>query len=259
MACKSLTELANLHGSDKGTVGPSPRWPANNYTDIYHAYLEDRRHRDIAILEIGLGVAGDRWDARIVHGRNSGGASLKMWHDYFPHGRIYGIDINACPYLDNDRITTFVADQGSVEDLEAFTGATRDVEFDVIVDDGSHRPDHQQVSLGYFFRKLKPGGLYFIEDLADNGLGDHNAGRHACDTVRNTRRVLRHFQEHGTFPEPNALGDTAALADGIALLNFHVPRHRVDVTVRASLRRPFRTQRQWIPGSEMLCAIQKKT
>jgi hypothetical protein len=258
MAVKSLPELANHHGTDKGTAGPSREWGANNYTDVYEAYLERLRVAPIKILEIGLGVVGDKWASHIVHGRNTGGASLKMWYDYFPKAQIYGIDINSCPYLDNDRIKTYVADQSSVADMEAFTKATSGVEFDVIIDDGSHRPDHQQITLGYFFKSLKSGGLFFIEDLFSNGLGDSAKGRHACGDVCNTRSVLKNFRDHGKFLEPNSLINQSYLSDKIASLHFHVPKTAVELSLRASLRKPFRKAVRYRPDSELLCAIRKK-
>lgn len=254
----SLTEIANVYGTDKGTVGPSRRWSAHNYTDIYEAYLERYRRAAITILEIGLGVVGDKWDARIVHGHNIGGASLKMWYDYFPNGSIYGIDINPCLYLDNDRIKTFTADQGNVHDLEAFTEATKGIDFDIIIDDGSHRPDHQQISLSFFFRKLKSGGLYFIEDLAFNGLGDGAMGRSACDEVKNTRSVLKHFRDFGKFMEPHALMDSTYLGERIAYLNFHVPHYSIELSLRASFRRPLTKVLNYEPGTESICVIRKK-
>lgn len=261
MAAKSLTELANIYGSDKGTIGPSPKWPGHNYTDVYEAYLERYQCSAISILEIGLGVVGNRWDARIVHGRNIGGASLKMWYDYFPNASIFGIDVNPCSYLDNDRIKTFTADQSNVQELEAFTMATKGLDFDIIIDDGSHRPDHQQISLSFFFKKLKSGGLYFIEDLASNGLGDGAKGRHVCDQVRNTRSVLKHFREFGEFLGPNALMDPAYLAENIVYVNFHVPEYSVDLAelaLRTTLRRPLGKAFHYKPDTESLCAIRKK-
>src|SRR5262249_6120154 len=150
------------------------------------AYLGPLRYSPISLLEIGLGVLGDRWNARIVQGRNTGGASIKMWHDFFPKAKVFGIDINPCPYLDNDRLKTFVADQSSVPELEAFVNAANVGLFDVIIDDGSHLPHHQQISLSFFFRRLKSGGLYFIEDLGRNGLGDATKGKPDWSHVRNT-------------------------------------------------------------------------
>lgn len=257
MSATSLTDLANLYGSDKGTIGPSSEWGAHNYTDIYEAYVAADRYSPVSILEIGLGVVGDRWDARIVHGRNAGGASLKMWYDYFPSGRIFGVDVNACAYLDNDRITTFVADQGNLSDLEAFDNATRGIVFDVIIDDGSHRPDHQQVSLGFLFKRLKRGGLYFIEDLVPNGRGDGATGRHACDDVINTRSVLKAFVDRRQFPEPHAIVDPEYLAANIAHLTFHVPVISVDPAVKEGPA-PAKSSIRYAPNSELLCAIRKR-
>jgi len=264
---RSLTEIANHHATDKGTQGPSATWRAHNYTDIYEAYIEGSRQRlgAIALLEIGLGVTGAGWAASIVHGRNTGGASMKMWHDYFPHASIYGIDINPCPYLDNDRVKTFVADQGNVKDLDAFVQATGGVEFDLIIDDGSHRPDHQQISLGYFFKRLKAGGLYFIEDLLSNGLGDGAAGKSskaalAGNAVRNTRSVLKHFLAHGEFPEPNAILDPAYLAAHIDYLNFHVPDYSIRRVWKRNWRKPFSFAKavQFKPGTEKVAVLRKK-
>lgn len=255
----SLTELANRYGTDKGTVGPSATWSAHNYTDVYEAYLEQYRQSPLAILEIGLGVTGDRWKAQIVRGRNAqGGASLRMWYDYFPHARIYGIDINDGAYLDNDRIMTFVADQGKIEDLDAFMAASGAAEFDVVIDDGSHRPEHQQVSLSYFFRRLKAGGLYFVEDLLSNGLGDGAAGRLGSARVMNTRSVLKHFLAHGSFLEPNALFDQAYLAEHIGYLRFHAPTAAVKVVFEANPRRPIKRLVHFSPDTEALCVIRKR-
>jgi len=258
MISKSLTELANLYGTDKGTTGPSSKWGGHNYTDIFEAYLGGYRQSPVTLLEIGLGVTGDRWNSPIVQGRNTGGASLKMWHDYFPYARLYGIDINECRYLENERIRTFAADQGRVEDLEAFVEATGGTDFDIIIDDGSHRPDHQQISLSYFFRKLKSGGLYFIEDLLSNGLEDGAKGIMACDKARSTRSVLKHYLKHGSFLEPNAFIDPDYLRERISSLSFHRPDLSVGFSFRPHPKRLFKKVVSYHPDTESLCAIRKK-
>jgi hypothetical protein len=263
MVQKSLAELANHHGSDKGTLSPVDGWPAHNYTDIYEAYLEKYRTSPITLLEIGLGVTGDKWEAGIVRGRNTGGASMKMWYDYLSDARIYGLDINECRYLDNDRIRTFVVDQESESDLDAFAAETSGLEFDIIINDGSHRPDHQQITLGHLFKRLKSDGLYFIEDLLSNGLGDGATGRHARDSVRNTRSVLKHFLKHGEFLEPHALIDPAYLKEHIAYLNFHVPTYSANFRLEGRLRQLFRKevhfkQVHFEPETERLCVIRKR-
>jgi hypothetical protein len=217
---ESLTELANRFGSDKGTEGPGPGFAGHDYTSVYEAYLGGYRDRAFSLVEIGLGVRGDRWEAKIVQGRNSGGASVKMWREYFPRARIFGLDVNECAYLDDERTRTFVADQGNVEDLARFVEAVPS--FDVVIDDGSHRPDHQQISLDHLFPRLSPGGLYFIEDLLDNGRGDGRTGRLASDRVLNTRRVLKDYLATDAPPEPHLLENFESWRNDIAGIEFHL-------------------------------------
>jgi hypothetical protein len=69
---------------------------------------------------------------------------------------------------------------------------------------------------------LNPGGLYFIEDLANNGLGDGRTGRHCSDRVRNTRRVFRQYLATDTLPEPHALANFKSWRDDIASIDLHV-------------------------------------
>lgn len=258
MGTKSLTEIANHYGTDKGTIGPSNRWNAHNYTDVYEAYLERHRKENLNFLEIGLGVTGNNWRSDIVHGKNSGGASIRMWHDYFENSNIFGIDINECAYLDNERIKTFVADQGNIENLEAFVMKSAVDEFDFIIDDGSHRPDHQQISFSYFFKKLKSGGLYFIEDLLDNGYGDRASGRMSSNDVRNTRSILKTFSLTGDFLDPNGLIDKEYLAKHIDSILFHVPRKGMKYVLGRTLRHPIGRVIFHKPNTEMLCVIRKK-
>ena len=255
---KSLTQIANFHGTDKGTLGPSDEWSAHNYTDVYEAYFEKDRDSPITMLEIGLGVTGENWRADIVHGKNTGGASIKMWYDYFENARIYGLDINECAYLNNDRITTYVADQGNIEDLERFMIESGIKEFDFIIDDGSHIPEHQQVSFGYFFKKLKKGGIYIIEDLLSNGKGDNVKGRMSSNTVNNTREVLKSYFNTGNFSTPNALIDENYLKDNIASVRFHVPFKTINYVLRRSITRPIGKTFSYKHNSEKVCVIRKK-
>jgi hypothetical protein len=216
----SLTELANRFGSDKGTAGPGPGFPGHHYTSVYETYLGGYRDRAFSLVEIGLGVKGDRWEAKLVQGRNSGGASVKMWRGYFPRAQIYGLDVNECAYLDDERTRTFVADQGNIEDLARFVEAVPS--FDVVIDDGSHRPDHQQISLDFLFPHLSPGGLYFIEDLLPNGKGDGRTWRSSSDRVLNTRCILKHYLATDTLREPHLLANFASWREDIASIDFHI-------------------------------------
>jgi hypothetical protein len=87
-----------------------------------------------------------------------------MWHDYFPKARIFGIDIEDKASMQNARTRTFIADQSKRDQLQkaidSFGG-----DFDVLLDDGGHSMEQQQVSLGFLFKFVKPGGYYILEDI----------------------------------------------------------------------------------------------
>jgi len=235
----SLTEIANLNGSDKGTLGPSPRRPGRNYTDVYEAFLRPLRNEPITILQVGLSVQGRARGARSAQGRDAGAASLRTWSDYFPSARVLGADADPAPHLDGDRVTTYVLDQGDSESLTALCESLGDLELDVVVDGGSHRPDHQQLTLGHLFPRLKPGGLYIIEDLLTNGKGDGPGNRVSADAVLNTRRVLKELVRYDTFGSPHLLVDEERLARDIAQMTFHVPRNptRLDTEAVCVIRK----------------------
>lgn len=264
MKFTQLGEIADRYFCDKGLRGPSARWSANNYVDVYQAYLHHRRDEPISLLEIGLGVTGPDWEAKIVHGGNAGGASMKMWSEYLPNAAITGVDINPASHLDTDRIRTFRVDQGSRESLRSFLDQHPDPNFDVIIDDGSHRADHQQVSLEMLFPHLKPGGLYFIEDLNDFGYGGKTGGPHATPDTLSTRDFFKRYARTGEVAGPNAFDSTDFLGS-VADIAFHSPRPAqrprdlgVEM-VRAALGRG-RTgllRLEWVPDSEKIVVLRK--
>jgi hypothetical protein len=136
-----LTRLADKHNTDKGTS-------THKYTDVYEYFLLPMRNQARKIGEIGV----------------ASGASLFMWSDYFPNAMIHGIDIVDSSRLNSDRIKTFIADQGNRKQLGQFIAASGSG-FDLILDDGGHLMEQQQVSLGFLFPHVKPGGYYILEDV----------------------------------------------------------------------------------------------
>jgi len=201
------------------------------------------RRAEIKLLEIGIGVSGE---------------SLRMWRDYFPNGAIYGVDIRKYEKVDDERIKTFIADQGSRNDLLNLINEIGDIKFDAIIDDGSHRPDHQQQSIGYLFPLLRSGGIYVIEDLLSNGQGDAMKGAMSCDTVMNTRRLFKIYRETGEFTSPNALTDTKYLKEHIEYVNFHSPRISLQFEFQFKAKFPLKKIVHYRMDSENLCVIKKR-
>ncbi len=136
-------ELTRLAGAktDKGAAG-------HHFTEVYELFFSPLKSTAAKVFEIGI----------------AGGGSLEMWRDYFPKATVYGIDIYPKSEMDSDRIKTFVADQADRGQLAAFIDKFGGG-YDIIIDDGGHAMDQQQISLGYLFRYVRPGGYYVIEDV----------------------------------------------------------------------------------------------
>jgi hypothetical protein len=117
---------------------------------------------EMTLLEIGL-LRHDV-QAALPGGPYHEAPSLSMWSEYLPRAQIHGLDIASFAGVESDRITFTQADQADRTALEAAARKSRHP-IRVVVDDGSHASQHQQISLAALFPHLASGGLYFIEDL----------------------------------------------------------------------------------------------
>ena len=123
----------------------------SSYPFVYDKIFKDAitSQTPITLLEIGV---------------NNGG-SLEIWKKYLPTGSIiHGVDINqTCEKLKfSEGIYFHLGDQ---IDKEFLDNTFKDIEFDVIIDDGSHVCSHVITTFEVMFPKLKPGGKYIVEDL----------------------------------------------------------------------------------------------
>lgn len=172
---KPLGELTRLAGvkTDKGLR-------THHFTEVYELFFSPLKTTATRVFEIGI----------------AGGGSLEMWRDYFPRATIYGIDIEPKTQLDSDRIKTFVADQSDRDQLAAFIDRFGGG-YDIIIDDGGHSMEQQQVSIGRLFKYVKPGGYYVIEDVHSSlpqfwtGFGVEPGG------TNSTLTMITHFVASG--------------------------------------------------------------
>jgi hypothetical protein len=140
-AVKSLDELGRANGTDKSSV-------KHDYLVMYEQALRHLRLTSVSLLEIGVFK----------------GASLRTWRDFFPRGRIVGVDIDpAALQYAGERMEVYLGDQDDPEGLRSFVEAQGP--FDVIVDDGSHMWRHQISTMRALLPLVKPGGFYILEDL----------------------------------------------------------------------------------------------
>ena len=139
---RSFKEIGKSTGTDKVN--------RHGYHRFYPIFLEKLRGLPITMLEIGT----DK------------NRSLKLWEEYFPLARIYGIDIGNGFELERGEV--FKGDQSD----DVFLGDVIKkigTKADLIIDDGSHKPEHQLSTFVRLFEDLlKDGGIYIIEDIETN-------------------------------------------------------------------------------------------
>lgn len=137
-----LGELAKA--ATKTDKGPS----GHNYVEVYERFIFQWKNDPIKIFEIGIAEGG----------------SLVMWQEYFPKASIFGVDIVDKSAFANARVKTLIGDQSKRDQLQKAIDVSGG-DIDLLVDDGGHSMEQQQVSLGYLFKFVKPGGYYILEDV----------------------------------------------------------------------------------------------
>jgi len=144
----SLDRLARFYRTDKSSL-------INGYSPHYERHLGPRRFERLLLLEIGVGGCAN------LH---AGGNSLHAWRDYLPRATVVGFDVfrKDLPFLGR-RVHLVQGDQSSPDDLARIVD--RFGPPDVVVDDGSHVGTDVIASFTYLFDRMRPGGIYVVEDV----------------------------------------------------------------------------------------------
>jgi hypothetical protein len=179
-----LEFLALKYGTDKRSHG---------YTPLYQKYFEPIRLQKLNLLEIGVG--GYRDPA-------SGGASLKMWQDYFPNSMIYAVDVFDKSPLQDRRIKIFQGSQNDPGFLK--TVAEQIGRLDIVIDDGSHESEHILTSFRALFPRLSESGIYVIEDLQTSYWPKFGGDSHDLNNPATSVGMLKRLIDglhHGHVPD----------------------------------------------------------
>lgn len=119
----------------------------HKYVDFYEKFLPKSA---LNILEIGVFQ----------------GESIRYWRNKYADATIYGIDIIApLPiWPKDDAINYFQLDQS---DIKSYKNVLEKVgkKIDILIEDGSHDPLHQKISLMESIDYLNEGGIYILEDI----------------------------------------------------------------------------------------------
>lgn len=162
---KTLLEINELYKSDKGTV--------HSYLNFYESKFSSLRDKPINLLEIGVLF----------------GNSLKLWHDYFPNGLIYGVDdfsqkdghsyYNFKPVV-GEEVKNSLSDYKRVqllnfncEDVNQINNHFFNLKFDIIIDDACHSEEQQLINYTNYSKFLTENGIYICEDIQKETKSDN--------------------------------------------------------------------------------------
>lgn len=189
----NLHEIAIEHGTDKAEHG---------YCPIYEELFGHLREEPVKLLELG-----------VYHG-----ASLRMWNDYFTNSDVDIIGVDHAPareLLDDlatdklARVRVYRSDQTEIPlPLRGWTA-------DLIIDDAGHLSSKTIASFICWWPRLKPGGLYIVEDTATSYHPSYEG--HADPRVRprnfyghTTMQWFQRLTDHvnaWAYPPQHTLGD----------------------------------------------------
>ncbi len=138
----------NLEAVAKGK--PTDKLSDHSYLPIYEHLFSTHRHGHAPILEIGAWYGG----------------SLLMWSEWFSRAPIVGCEVNRVPLpVDADpRIRIVNVDAYSDYGILFLKSLGP---FAVIIDDGPHTLESQEIFCRRFPKLLVPGGIAVVEDVQD--------------------------------------------------------------------------------------------
>ncbi len=151
---KTLNEIFNYYGSDKGTSVKNPYGKnskiiiGHGFGEFYEKHFKKLKNKKFNFLEIGT------WE----------GASLASFYNYFNKAYIYGIDRNFKNKYSSKRLKFLYCDTTKISDLTKIQKKISKKKFLIIIDDGSHLLNDIIHNLKFFFKFLDNGGYYVVED-----------------------------------------------------------------------------------------------
>lgn len=123
----------------------------SSYINVYEHFFSPYQHKPICLLELGV----------------QNGGSLEVWSQYFSEAELLiGCDIDQnCEKLhyDDERISLVIGDITEENTYEQVTAKAS--QYDIIIDDASHRSGDIIKAFIKLFSNVVDGGLYVVEDL----------------------------------------------------------------------------------------------
>jgi len=156
----SIDELLQFYKSDK-----ADKWENNlghGFSKYYEKYFENLKSKEIKILEIG----------------SFSGGSAASFVKFLPLSEVYCLDINITNFkYYSKKIKVYGLDISKELMVKKFYKKINILPetkfFDIIIDDGSHKLSDLIISMNTFYKNLKPGGFFVIEDFKHPNYYNH--------------------------------------------------------------------------------------
>jgi hypothetical protein len=176
-------------------------WKWSHYFDVYHRHCERFRGKEVHVLEIGI----------------YSGGSLGLLREYFGQKAvIHGVDIQpSCKVYESDRIKVHIGDQSDRTFWKKFRSIVP--QLDVVIDDGGHQAHQQMISLEELLPHLRPGGIYFCEDVHLEG----NAFASYTHGMADALNAVDSFVEDRSNPERRLSKKTTLFQSAINCIAFY--------------------------------------
>lgn len=170
---KTLNDIYNSPNVCDMNGMKSDKNTAHSYIDVYELLFDPIRETTKYFLEIGIKC----------------GSSIPLWHEYFYNSAIFAVDNNT-DYGQFDGVTCTpqqvidfckgfnrvqyfpFTDAYSQSTIELLSQSLNKNLFDVIIDDGSHFPEHQAFVMTSYLNLLRSGGMIVIEDVKNESVVD---------------------------------------------------------------------------------------
>jgi SAM-dependent methyltransferase len=168
----------------------------HNYPKVYQRYFDPvvaaPRIGPLRMLEIGVQEGG----------------STAMWRAYLgPEALLTGMDIDPrCASNARENTKIYIGDQADAAFLEKV--AAESGPFDIILDDGGHTMEQQNVTLDTLWKHLNPGGVFLVEDTHSSYWGGWGGSLRGSGTFIEKAKGLvddMHVWRHTMSPDESIL------------------------------------------------------
>lgn len=170
---QSLVDIARARASKRDEISKP-----DHYYSTYSRFFDPIRDRDMTIFEVGVYQ----------------GESTKVLAEYFSKSHVVGIDFDL---LNIDltgfaNITLYQGDQSDPARLNALADKHAPDGIDIVIDDASHEGGLSLETFRILFSRVKPAGLYAIEDWGTGYWADRSDGSAFSPVAKHGNRIVSH-------------------------------------------------------------------